>query len=207
MIRRNSRMLPYAAATAKTKNNTIFSSTSSRLPPPPAMLDTTVSATRPSTSSIRAAARIVLPTRVSRCPSSLSVSTVMLTEVAVSTVPKKMFSRKVFPGSQPACPASQPKPVPISMGTSTPHSATKKPAFPAPRSSRRSVPIPAVNKITMTPSSLSWERNAVSDRIFSAAGPRISPASSAPTTRGIWNFPVAIPNSLVLNKIKARSNR
>ena len=171
------------------------------------MLATIVSATRPNTSSISAAAKIVLPTRVSRRPSSFSVSTVMLTEVAVSTVPRKTFSKKVFPGSHPAFPASQPKPVPIAMGTSTPHRATRNPAFPAFFNSRRSVPIPAVKRITMTPSSLSCERNSVSDRTLNIAGPSTSPARSAPTTRGIWNFPVRIPNSLVLKRISAKSNK
>ena len=113
----------------------------------------------------------------------------------------------VLPGSQPARPARKPKPVPMAMGTSTPHSATKKPDFPALRSSRRSVPMPAVNKMTMTPISLSWERKAVSASTFSAAGPSTRPASRDPTTRGIWNRPVMIPRNLVLSRIRARSSR
>ena len=95
----------------------------------------------------------------------------------------------------------------MAMGTSTPHSATKKPDFPALRSSRRSVPMPAVKRMTMTPSSLSWERNAVSDSTFSTAGPSTRPASRAPTTRGIWNLPVIIPKNFVLSRISARSSR
>ena len=75
--------------------------------------------------------------------------------------------------------------MPMTMGTATPHRATKKPDFPALRSSRRSVPMPAVKRMTITPISLSWERKAVSDSTFSMAGPSTRPASREPTTLGI----------------------
>ena len=166
-----------------------------------------VRAIRPSTSSIRAAARMVLPTLVSSRPISFRVSTVMLTEVAVRMVPRNTSSSSVAPGSQPTCPAIQPKAVPMAWGTSTPHRATKNPDFPASFKSRRLVPIPAVNRITITPSSLSWDKNVVSVSTFSMAGPRIRPASSAPTTCGIWNLRVTIPKIFVLRRISARSSR
>ena len=95
----------------------------------------------------------------------------------------------------------------MARGTSTPHSATQKPLLPAFFSSCRSVVIPAVNRITMAPSSLSWDRNAVSVSTFSMAGPRINPASRAPTTWGIWNRRVSIPSSFVLSRISARSSK
>ena len=194
-------------ATANTKNSTIFSSTTGRLTLSPARLVTTVRAIRPSTSSISAAAKMVPPTLVSSFPSSFRVSTVMLTEVAVRMVPRNTSSSRVFPGSQPVFPASHPNAVPMASGTSTPHRATRKPGFPAARSSFKSVPIPAVNRMTMTPNSLSWDRNSVSVRMSSMAGPRMRPASSAPTTWGIWNRRVTIPSTLVLSKISARSSR
>ena len=105
IIQRKTRMARKEAAIAKAKNSTIFTSTSASPLPSPARLATTVRTMRPSTSSMRAAARMVLPTLVSRRPSSRRVSTVMLTEVAVRTVPRNTFSSRVFPGSQPARPA------------------------------------------------------------------------------------------------------
>ena len=57
----------------------------------PAKLEITVSAIIPSTSSISAAPKIALPVFVESLPSSLSVSTVILTDVAVRTTPTNMF--------------------------------------------------------------------------------------------------------------------
>ena len=67
--------------------------------------------------------------------------------------------------------------------------------------------MPAVNRITMTPSSLSWDKNSVSFSTFSMAGPKIRPASRAPTTWGIWNRRVSMPSSFVLSRISARSSK
>ena len=155
------------------------------LSPPPARLLTSVRATRPSTSSINAAAKMVLPTFVSSLPISFSVSTVMLTEVAVKIVPTNTFSSIPLLSMSPAAAAPHASAAPITSGTSTPSSATQKPAFPLCFNSLMSVPIPAENIRTMTPSSLSWEMNSVSVRTFRPAGPKIRPASSAPTTCGI----------------------
>ena len=152
---------------------------------PPARLHTSVSATRPSTSSMSAAARIVLPTLVSSFFISLSVSTVMLTEVAVRIVPVKTLSRKPVVSMRPSSSAPQASAVPIRNGTTTPRTATMKPALPLFFSSLMSVPIPAENINTITPSSLSCAVNSVSDRRPSPAGLRIRPAISAPTTCGI----------------------
>ena len=177
------------------------------LSPPPARLLTRVRATRPSTSSISAAARMVLPTFVSSLPISLSVSTVMLTEVAVRIVPMKISSSRLLLSIRPTAFAPHARPVPISRGTITPSRATQKPARPLFFSSCTSVPIPAENISTTTPSSLSCERNSVSVRIFSPAGPSSSPASRAPTTCGIWKRCVSRPSSFVLSRIRAKSIR
>ena len=56
-----------------------------------ARLVTSVSAMIPRISSIRAAPRIAFPAFVDSLPSSFSVSTVMLTDVAVRMIPIKMF--------------------------------------------------------------------------------------------------------------------
>ena len=55
------------------------------------ILVTTVRAMTPKISSIMAAPRIALPARVLSFPNSFSVSTVILTEVAVRIIPIKIF--------------------------------------------------------------------------------------------------------------------
>lgn len=167
---------------------------------PPDRLLTMVRAIRPSTSSIRAAARMVLPTLVSSLPISFSVSTVMLTEVAVRMVPMNTSSKNPLVSIMPVRSANIASPVPRTSGTITPSRATRKPALPLCFSSWISVPMPAENISTITPNSLSWVRNSVSDSTFSIAGPRISPATSAPTTCGIWMRFVRMPSTLVLNQ-------
>ena len=174
---------------------------------PPAKLQTSVKAMRPSTSSMSAAARIVLPTLVSSFFISLSVSTVMLTDVAVRMVPMKIFSMKPVLSMSPASSAPQASAVPMRNGTTTPRTATIKPALPLCLSSLMSVPIPAENISTMTPSSLSCAVNSVSDRRPSPAGLRMRPAISAPTTCGIWSFCATRPRTLVLSRISARSSK
>ena len=56
-----------------------------------AMLITTVRAMMPRISSMIAAPSIALPARVESLPISFSVSTVILTEVAVRMMPMKIF--------------------------------------------------------------------------------------------------------------------
>ena len=155
-----------------------------------------------------AAARMVLPTLVCSLPSSCSVSTVMLTEVAVKMVPIKMFCSNRLPSV-----AKSPRlkinasSVPITIGASTPINATIKPDLPERPKSRKLVPIPAENIITITPSSASWVNISVGFKIPNTAGPSSSPASSAPTTCGIWNRRVIIPRIFVLIKISAMCQR
>ena len=57
----------------------------------PPKLITMVNAIMPRISSITAAPKIALPARELNAPSSFSVSTVILTEVAVMTTPMKIF--------------------------------------------------------------------------------------------------------------------
>ena len=63
-----------------------------------ARLVTTVSAMIPRMSSIRAAPMIAFPAFVESLPSSLRVSTVILTEVAVSIIPINIFWRNTLVG-------------------------------------------------------------------------------------------------------------
>jgi len=115
------------------------------------MLVTMVKAIRPSTSSIKAAARMVLPTTVDSLPISLRVSTVMETEVAVNTTPIKIFCISAL--AEPLSLKKAASTAPPSKGISTPHKATINPVLPVCLRSSRLVPNPAVNIMTMTPSS------------------------------------------------------
>ena len=181
----------------------------------PARLVTIVSTTRPITSSISAAARMVLPTLELSLPISLRVSTVMETEVAVRMVPMKMCCRiRLGPASSGE--NRKPSRAPSPRGTSTPISATRKPDFPAFFSSWMSVVIPALNMMTMTPISERWLKKSVGlrkkgskkpgrCRMLNSAGPKMIPAISAPTTWGICSFRVSSPKIFVLSKISAMS--
>lgn len=68
-----------------------------------------------------------------------------------------------------------------------------------------SVPMPALNMITITPSSATWLKKSLGWIKPSTAGPIKSPASSAPTTWGICSLPVSMLRALVASRITARS--
>ena len=190
----------------KRKKAAILIRTTSRLESAePPMLVTMVKAIRPSTSSIKAAARMVLPTTVDSLPISLRVSTVMETEVAVNTTPIKIFCINAL--AEPLSLKKAASTAPPSKGISTPHKATINPVLPVCLRSSRLVPNPAVNIITMTPSSETWLKNSVLWMIFRQAGPIIKPASRAPTTCGICNRLVRIPRTLVETRMRAMSTR
>ena len=164
--------------TLTAKKAAIFPSTTHTLAPPPPRLVMTVRPMMPNTSSMMAAPRMALPERVESRPISFRVSTVILTEVAVSTTPINTFWRKA---SGPRLKAAA-RAKPPARGTSTPMRAMTKAAFPDRLSSPRSVSSPALNMSTMTPSSASWSIRVVSCSTPSMAGPNSRPASSAPTT-------------------------
>ena len=191
------------------KKATILSKTTTMFTLESARLVTTVKATMPRMSSMIAAPKIALPARVFNFPISLRVSTEMLTEVAVKMIPIKMFCRKILaPGPAIAsllkkCAKANPPP----SGTRTPINAITKDALPVFFSSWISVSKPAVNIRTMTPTSDNLVMKSVSCNTFNIAGPRIKPAASAPTTCGILNLRVTRPNSFVLRRISAKSNR
>ena len=139
-------------------------------------------------SSISAAANIVLPAFVDILPSSFSASTVIETEVAVSTAPTKIADGNDMPGWKKYI-----IPAPIPNGKSTPSNATTKPTPPEALSSSRFVSVPAVNIITITPNSAIRDNNCdgmrqnctpKSDCVAApkTAGPKSSPAINAPTT-------------------------
>ena len=89
-----------ATIITKAKNRVIFiSTTGSETPEPPLMLVIAVSTIIPIMSSITAAPSIVVPILPESFPSSLKVSTVMLTEVAVSVTPIKRAFIKSTLGS------------------------------------------------------------------------------------------------------------
>ena len=138
----------------------------------------------PKISSMTAAPRIALPARVFSLPISLSVSTEMLTEVAVRITPTKIFCRITILSGVPSVgwlkkyvSAKPPR-----RGTITPIKAITKEALPVFFSSLISVSKPAVNIRMITPSSAICVINSVSVSTFSIAGPRTRPASRAPTT-------------------------
>lgn len=109
----------------------------------------------------------------------------MLTEVAVRIVPTNTASSHPPAEISPQRSAAMARPAPMSSGVKTPSSATQKPAFPDSFRSWMLVPMPAVNRITITPNSEIWSKNSVSCSIFSIEGPSRRPASSDPTTWGI----------------------
>ena len=61
--------------------------------------------------------------------------------------------------------------------------------------------------MTITPISDRLFKNSVGWMMFSTAGPKISPASRAPTTWGSCSFWVISPSTLVLKRMSATSNK
>ena len=96
---------------------------------------------------------------------------------------------------------------PPARGIITPSTAIINDALPVFFNWLISVSKPAVNISTITPNSASFWINSVSDKTFKTAGPKITPATKAPTTCGILTFLVINPNSLVLIRISAKSNK
>ena len=96
---------------------------------------------------------------------------------------------------------------PPSRGTITPITAITAEATPHFFSSCTSVSRPALNISTITPISATLLIRLVSPIHPRQAGPSISPASSAPTTWGIWMRRVKSPKSLVLSNMIAMSNK
>ena len=168
-----------------------------------------VSAMIPRISSITAAPKIALPARVLSFPISLSVSTEMLTDVAVRMTPTKTFCSITIVSLVPSVGLLKKyvSAEPPSKGTITPIRAMIKDALPVFFSSRTSVSRPAVNIRIITPSSAICVINSVSVSTLSMAGPSTRPATSAPTTWGILNRLVTSPNTFVVRRIKARSKR
>ena len=132
----------------------------------------------------------MFPTFVDIFPSSFNASTVIETDVAVSTAPMNIADGKDIPGLKMYI-----IPAPIPRGTTTPSNATTKPTSPDSFSSSMFVSIPAVNMITITPSSAILESRGEGIRqnctpkkccvnAPSTAGPKNNPAINAPTTWG-----------------------
>ena len=168
------------------KNNAIFIRTSDKCILVSALLITMVRAIIPNISSIMAAPKIVFPTFEFNLSISLRVSTVILTDVAVSIVPINIFCKNTFELSENDIIPSRLKydatKNPPNRGTIIPSKAMKKEALPEFFNSTISVSIPAKNINKITPISASCVKNSVSCTIFNIAGPSISPANKAPTT-------------------------
>ena len=167
-----------------------------------------VNAMIPRISSMIAAPRMALPALVESLPSSFRVSTVIETDVAVSTTPMKRCCRNgeqasLSPLPTPIAAAS---PSPPNSGTITPRRAIMNDALPVFLSSLTSVVSPAVNISTITPISDSSEMNSVSFTTLRTAGPSITPANNAPTTCGSFIFFVTSPRILVESSISAINN-
>ena len=158
-----------------------------------------------------AAPKIALPEWVFNLPISFKVSTVMLTEVAVSITPINAFwsttlheaSESITPGLLKKYATANP---PI-IGMITPQSAITNAAFPLFFSSLISVSSPAQNISTITPSSATLLKNSVSVSSPSIDGPNKRPASNEPTTCGICTRFVASPNTFVQSSITAKSSK
>lgn len=194
----------------RAKNPTIFKSTIQTFTEVSARLVMMVRAMMPKISSMMAAPKMALPARVLSLPISFKVSTVMLTDVAVRMTPINIFCKKTLALASEEREASLKqwaRAKPPSRGTMTPIRAMIKEAFPVRFSSAMSVSSPAVNISTITPTSDSWVIKSVSFNILKKAGPKISPAKSAPTTWGILNFFVTSPSAFVLSRISAKSNK
>ena len=131
----------------RTKNAAILIRTMPILTLGSAKLVISVRAIIPRISSINAAPRIALPERVDSFPISLSVSTVMLTEVAVRMTPIKTFCKN----ASDCVLKMEAMTNPPASGTITPIKAIRKDALPERLSSPISVSRPAVNISTITP--------------------------------------------------------
>ena len=185
------------------KNMATLNSTTGTLPPSPAREVVMVSTTMPSTSSMMAAPRMVLPTLVDNLPSSRRVSTEMLTDVAVRMTPMNAFCQKFSaPRSK-----SQAAPKPMTSGAITPMAATSREARPERFSPSMSVPRPALNMMMMTPSSAIWSIKLVSGTRSKQAGPSSIPAMRAPTTWGRAMRRVNRPSTFVLSRMTANCQR
>ena len=187
----------------KIKKRTTFNKTMPMLMELSAIPETRVRATIPKTSSITAAARIVLPLCVFIAPISLSVSTVMPTDVAVKMTPINKFSNQASGPTLYMLPTRKP----IASGTRTPNRAIHNAFNPAFFRSVMLVSSPASNISTMTPISDSDEIRSLGCTIFKSAGPKIIPANKEPTTEGICSRRVKSPKALVAKRIKAISNK
>ena len=203
----NAKLNATATTIAKTKKSTILSITSPIFTDLSAHEVTIVSAIIPRISSIRAAPRIALPDFDERRPISLSVSTVILTEVAVRIIPIKMFCKVILVGKSLSLLKIVATPQPARSGTITPSNAIINDDLPVFLSSLISVSSPAQNIRTITPISETCLINSVSLRTPKHAGPKIRPARSAPTTCGSLTFFVTSPKIFVLSKIRASDNK
>ena len=172
-----------------------------------AQLEIIVRAMIPKISSIIAAPKIALPAFEFNLPSSLKVSTVILTEVAVNITPINICCKNKLESKELLVLKKLARINPKMRGTIIPKIAITTEATPLFFNSLISVSNPAVNIKTITPSSASCCIKSVSCNIFKTAGPRTRPAKRAPTTWGSLNRLVTSPNALVLSKITAISNK
>ena len=136
-------------------------------------------------------------------PSSFKVSTVILTEVAVKTIPINILCTVLLTFTISSFLNISATANPPKSGIITPNEAIINDAFPLSLSSSILLSKPAVNMSTITP----WLINSVSFKILNIAGPSIKPASNAPTTCGRLNPLVSNDKHFVLNNISAMSNK
>ena len=217
----NSQRSSSPAPMVKTKKPTALSSVIPTLPPPfiPVI---TLRVMIPSTSSMIAALKIVVPTRVFSFPSSRSVSTVIPTLVAARILPtNRAFISMPWPAAFPGQPINSKAPtVPRATGTSTPIIAIADEAAPLRLSSRKSVSSPLEKRINTTPICEKLCSTSISASVGCIipikppgwncpmiAGPIKSPAIIMPTTCGSPSLRDRSPSSFVASRITAQSNR
>ena len=117
------------------------------------MLVITVNARIPNISSIIAAPNIAFPERVDNFPSSFKVSTVILTEVAVKTIPINILCTVLLTFTISSFLNISATANPPKRGIITPNEAIINDAFPLSLSSSILLSKPAVNMSTITPNS------------------------------------------------------
>jgi hypothetical protein len=153
----------------------------------------------PTTSSNTAAPMTTCPSGVRSCPRSDSTRAEMPIEVAVSAAPITRLGKNSMPNIRAT--ASPPK-----NGKMTPTLPTVSAVVPTFASERRSVCRPIWNNRISTPSSASACRTgSVGSNSPSTLAPRITPATSSPSTEGCPMRCAISPKSLVATIVASRT--
>ena len=200
---------------APTRNNVALPTihTTSRVASWPPVLaavmtpETTARITRPRTSSMTAAPRMILASRVVTLPRSVSTRAVMPTLVAQSVAPMNRWTSRSSFGSIQA-----ETPQPRKNGATTPRSATSRLEVPTDIISRTLDSSPTSNSSSTTPISAMMAMPSLEPRKSrpwkpnSTRLPRMTPAISSPSTAGWWTRSASSPPTLAASSMITRPN-